>query len=153
MTWGGRQRSPLICIQVWSAGHESIQRLLMCTCILAVMVKWGAYLRSRPWFCQMFSIILMICSVSMSCLRSAEAERDKEVDDSKVIISCLAALWSTPWCIMEQRCQSQFCHRWCSEMHKQLRYSVIQMIVTCSFWIPCKEHRWGCVSVLYVLQV
>lgn len=82
----------LICIQVRSVEHESIWRLLMCTCILAVMVKPGAYLRSRPWFCQMFSIILMICSVSMSCLRSAEARRDKEVDDSKEMISCLVAL-------------------------------------------------------------
>ena len=82
----------LICIQVRSVEHESIWCLLMCTCILAVMVKPGAYLRSRPWFCQMFSIILMICSVSMSCLRSAEARRDKEVDDSKEMISCLVAL-------------------------------------------------------------
>lgn len=41
--------------------------------MLAVTMQRGAYLRSRPWFCQMFSIILIICSVSMSCLRSAEA--------------------------------------------------------------------------------
>lgn len=76
MTRGGWRGLPLICIQVRSAQHKSIQRLLMCTCILAVMVKQGAYLRSRPWFCQMFSIILMICSVSMSCLKSAEAGRE-----------------------------------------------------------------------------
>lgn len=36
----------------------------------------------------MFSIILIICSVSMSCLRSAEEhEETKEADDSEGIIS------------------------------------------------------------------
>lgn len=60
--------------------------------MLAVAMQRGAYLRSRPWFCQMFSIILIICSVSMSCLRSAEARGDKEADDSEGIISRRAVL-------------------------------------------------------------
>lgn len=143
MTGGGWQGLPLICIQVRSAEHERSWRL--CTCILAVMVKRGAYLRSRPWFCQMFSIILMICSVSMSCLRSAEAERDKGVDDSKVIISCLAALWSTPRCIMEQSCQSQL-----QMLQQNTRAAVVKCDsnnATCSVLNQCKEQRWGCVCV------
>ena len=34
------------------------------------MQLYGNILRSRPWFCQMFSMILMIWSVSMFCRRS-----------------------------------------------------------------------------------
>lgn len=45
----------------------------------------------------MFSIILMICSVSISCLRSAEAERAEEADDSKVNISCFDQLHVALW--------------------------------------------------------
>ncbi|KAG7227126.1 hypothetical protein INR49_013924 [Caranx melampygus] len=50
--------------------------------MLADCVKDPVHLGSPA--AMMFSIILMICSVSMSCLRSAEAERDKELDDSEL---------------------------------------------------------------------
>lgn len=136
-----------------SAEHESIRRPVMCTCILAVMVKWGAYLRSRPWFCQMFSIILMICSVSMSCLRSAEAHRDKKVNDSEVIISCLAALWSASTMHYGAGLSESV---WSQMLQQNARAAAVKCDsnnVTCSCWDPCKVHWWGCVCVpWYALQ-
>lgn len=90
----------------------------MCTSILAIMLKRGAYLRSRPWFCQMFSIILMICSVSMSCLRSVEVQRDKEADDSKVIIS--SSLINSMMHYRAELSKSVW-SRMLHKMHKQLR--------------------------------
>ncbi len=40
-------------------------------CVRALGCDWLTHRRSSPRFCQIFSMILIICSVSMSCRRSA----------------------------------------------------------------------------------